>query len=339
MLWQIIRKFLYKVSSLNIYKGILIFFIILISGTLGYSLFESETMGNSLWWSIVTMTTVGYGDLFPKTTQGRILAVFIMTTGIGILGAITASFAGFILEKKLMEIKGMKKLKLNKHFLIIGWNYRGADIIEELKADKKCWEKDIVIIADLLESPVPQKNGIFFVKGEPDSTSFEKACVQNAQSAIILTNELNDPFSRDAKSILACLTLKKYNAKVYTSVEIFDSKNIEQCEIAGADEIIVSGGLATNLLVQSVLDHGVTKCIHELLSYRKGQEIYKVNLLKQFENKTFSEILSECNSNYNIIVIGIETSISKSIITNPPSQTILKKGDKLIVISEDRPEW
>jgi len=338
MLWQIIIKLLNKISSINTYNGISIFFIILVAGTIGYSFFETETLGNSLWWSIVTMTTVGYGDYFPKTIEGRILSVFIMITGIGVLGAITASFAGSILEKRLMEIKGMKKLKLDNHFLIIGWNFRGNDIIEELKADKKCKGKNIVIIADLSESPVQEKNRVFFVKGEPNSISLEKACTQKAQSAIILTNELNDLFSRDAKSILTCLTLKKFKKDIYTSVEIFDSKNIEQCKIAGADEIILSGGLATNLLVQSVLDPGVTKCVHELLSNRKGQEIYKIDLLKKFENKTFFEILSEYNSNYNIIVIGIETNISKEIITNPPSDTILKKGDKLIIIAEDRPD-
>lgn len=339
MIWQIIIRLFNKLSLINAYNGIGIFFIILIAGTLGYSFFESETMGNGLWWSIVTMTTVGYGDLFPKTPQGRVLAVFVMSTGIGILGAITASFAGFILEKRLMEIKGMKQLNLNNHFLIIGWNFRGNDIVEELQADKKCKGKDIAIIADLQESPAQEKNRVFFVSGEPNSNTLEKACAAKAQAAIILTNELSDPYSRDAKSILSCLTLKKHHPDIYTSVEIYDQKNAQQCQFAGADEIILSGGLSTNLLVQSVLDHGVTKCVHELLSNRKGQEIYKIGILKDFENKTFAQVLSECKKNYNILVIGIESQNMKSIITNPSSDTIVKNGDKLIIIAEDRPEW
>jgi voltage-gated potassium channel len=339
MLWQIIIRLVNKITTQNIYKGTAILVVLLFIGTFGYSFFESETIGNGLWWSFVTMTTVGYGDLFPKTTEGRILAVVIMTAGIGVLGAITAGFAGYILDRRLREIKGMKELRLNNHFLIIGWNYRGKDIIDELKADKKFKGKEIVIIANIPESPMQLEKCVHFVSGEPCYKTLENSCAKNAQAAIILTNELNDPYSRDAKSILSCLTLKKFNPLIYTSVELYDPKNEEQCKIAGADEIIVSGGLATNLLVQSVLDTGVTKCVNELLSNRHGQEIYKTNLLKDFEDRPFSEILLKCKKDYNFIVIGIESAELNTITTNPSSDMIVKKDDKLIVIAEDRPEW
>ena len=52
-----------------------------------------ETFGDSLWWGIVTMTTVGYGDLVPETRVGRITAVFVMLTGVALLGTVAASLA------------------------------------------------------------------------------------------------------------------------------------------------------------------------------------------------------------------------------------------------------
>jgi voltage-gated potassium channel len=52
-----------------------------------------ETFGDSLWWGIVTMTTVGYGDLVPETRVGRVTAVFVMLTGVALLGTVAASLA------------------------------------------------------------------------------------------------------------------------------------------------------------------------------------------------------------------------------------------------------
>lgn len=56
-----------------------------------------RTPGDALWWSVVTVTTVGYGDKFPVTSEGRMIAVALMITGIGLFGAFTAILASFIL--------------------------------------------------------------------------------------------------------------------------------------------------------------------------------------------------------------------------------------------------
>jgi voltage-gated potassium channel len=56
---------------------------------------EFATFGDSLWWAIVTLTTVGYGDIVPETTTGRIAAVMIMITGVAVLGLLAGSLASF----------------------------------------------------------------------------------------------------------------------------------------------------------------------------------------------------------------------------------------------------
>jgi voltage-gated potassium channel len=58
-----------------------------------------DTFGDALWWAITTITTVGYGDAYPVTVQGRFVAVGLMLCGIGVLGVVTASFASWLLER------------------------------------------------------------------------------------------------------------------------------------------------------------------------------------------------------------------------------------------------
>lgn len=76
---------------------------------------ESSTIQNiqdSVWWTIVTLTTVGYGDFYPKTIPGRIISLFVMFIGIGILSIFYGSVAEIFLEKKLREEFGMATYQL-----------------------------------------------------------------------------------------------------------------------------------------------------------------------------------------------------------------------------------
>lgn len=78
---------------------------IVIAGALGFHYFEIginpnvHSLWDSIWWAIVTITTIGYGDIFPVTLGGRIVAIFLMISGIGTLGAVTASFASYLIRK------------------------------------------------------------------------------------------------------------------------------------------------------------------------------------------------------------------------------------------------
>lgn len=58
-----------------------------------------ESFGDALWWALATITTVGYGDLYPVTTEGRFAAVGLMACGIGVIGVVTASFASWLVER------------------------------------------------------------------------------------------------------------------------------------------------------------------------------------------------------------------------------------------------
>lgn len=336
---EIFEKIMEFLSRDNLHKGIIILVSIIAFGTFGYAFFESSTLANGLWWSIVTMTTVGYGDLFPETIGGKILAVFIMCTGIGVLGVFTAAIASIFMEKRIKEIRGMKALKLKNHFLICGWNFRGKNIVDELSADPMLHDTDIIIISDQDKNPCEGKKGVYFIKGAINAESLQKANIKEAKAALVLLDESMDSFSRDAKSILSALTLKKLNPKVYTSVELANSENREQCEITGADEIIISGQLTTNLLVQSVLDQGITDCINELLTNKYGHEFYKIPVENHLNGKEFSEVLLYYKNKKNIMTIGVQRTIEnrKKTITNPPCDLVINSSDNLIVIAEERP--
>ena len=80
-----------------------IVFAIIVVGTSGYMLIEGYTFLEGLYMTIITITTVGYGDKFPVTTEGRIIAALLMTVGVGLFGTFTAFLASWFVDQTKKE--------------------------------------------------------------------------------------------------------------------------------------------------------------------------------------------------------------------------------------------
>ena len=87
--------------------------VVVLTGAFGVFVVESETnksitsLGDALWWAVVTATTVGYGDVSPVTLEGRLIAVFLMFTGIGVIGVFTATVASYFFEQEQKDVQTM----------------------------------------------------------------------------------------------------------------------------------------------------------------------------------------------------------------------------------------
>jgi len=327
----------FRISRNKIVRLFCLTIITLFIGGLGLHFFEkTPRIVDAFWWSFVTITTVGYGDITPSTIGGRIIGVVVMVFGIGILGMFTATIASAFVDTKLKEGKGVNSVKVKDHFIICGWSYKAKEIISELRADKKVKDKPIVIIADIPEKPLEDEN-TYFIHGEVDLDILQKANLREASVVMVLTDEDLDSYSRDAKVVLNTLSIRKLNPNVYICVEISDSRNMQHGKLAGADEIIVIGELSGNLLVQAALDHGITKIITELVSNKFGNELYKVKTPENLVGKQFIEVLKLIKERHNAIIVAIESGKENKLEANPPIDYTIKSGDDLIVIAHERP--
>jgi len=327
----------FRISRNKIVRLFCLTIITLFIGGLGLHFFEkTPRIVDAFWWSFVTITTVGYGDITPSTIGGRIIGVVVMVFGIGILGMFTATIASAFVDTKLKEGKGVNSVKVKDHFIICGWSYKAKEIISELRADKKVKDKPIVIIADIPEKPLEDEN-TYFIHGEVDLDILQKANLREASVVMVLTDEDLDSYSRDAKVVLNTLSIRKLNPNVYICVEISDSRNMQHGKLAGADEIIVIGELSGNLLVQAALDHGITKIITELVSNKFGNELYKVKTPENLVGKQFIEVLKLIKERHNAIIVAIESGKENKLEANPPINYTIKSGDDLIVIAHERP--
>ena len=335
-LFILFKRFARSLRKDRLDKVLIALLMITVLGMFGMAYFDSLSLADSLWWTIVTLTTVGYGDISPASLGGRVIGVLLMLFGIGFLGMLTATLASTFVEERRQEGKGVNPVRVNQHLLICGWSYKAKDIVEEIRADDMARTKPLVVIAELPEKPLEDDN-LYFVSGVINTQTLEKANAQAAEAAIVLADEQIEVHTRDAKTILDTLTIKSAYPELYTSVELADAKNIEHCRLAKADEIIVSSELSTNLLVRASLDHGITQIITELVSNRFGSEIYKIAPPANCIGLSFLDVLTQLKTDKDIIALAVESRQEGRFLANPPNSYIIDDGDRLIVVGKDRP--
>ena len=81
-----------------------------------------NTLFDAFWYTLVTITTVGYGDITPDSVPGRIAAMVLLIAGVALFGALSGKFASFLFDRQQKRDKGLLNMaKMKNHFLICGW--------------------------------------------------------------------------------------------------------------------------------------------------------------------------------------------------------------------------
>jgi voltage-gated potassium channel len=317
---------------------LLITIIVLVSSGI-ISLIEPDfTFTDALWWSIVTLTTVGYGDLTPKTIGGRSIAILIMILGIGLLTTasitISATVASILIDRKIKEEQGMNSYQFEKHIIFCEWNERARSILLQFRSTQITKNTPIVLIAEMERRPIEDRC-LFFIRGTVNDETLKRANIDQARTVIILGDDRLESGARDAKVVLSTLTVESLNPAVYTIVELSDERYLQHCQRANADEIIVSSEVSAMLISQSALNHGISRLFNELLSPGIGNHTYTIPLPPELLGKTFLDALAFLKTSHQSIAIAIQNHQGQ-IICNPDSNYYLQEKDQLILITSPK---
>ena len=266
-------------------RVILLSVVVLTYGATGFMYFEladNPQLGwaDAIWYSIVTVTTVGYGDYAPASMEGRFLVAGpLMFFGIGLLGYVLSLAASALVEAKTKELHGMADHNLKKHLVLFNFPSlsKVLRVLDELQHDPK-WGKDkdvLVVDEDINELP-PEliKRGVHFVKGNPTrDETLSRANLDYASHAIILANPPGHP-EADNLSIAITLAVEARNGDVNTVVECVDYSTEELLRKAGCDSIVCTTRFDAHFLSNELLNPGVQEVVHELTTNMHGQQLY-----------------------------------------------------------------
>ncbi len=294
----------------------LITFALFLSSLLIY-IFESSrneqfnSILDGLWWAVVTMTTVGYGDKVPATTLGKIVAFLLMFSGVVLISIFTATVSSIFVTKRIKEMEGFEKVDTSEHTIICGWNKDAERILKALNQLAKKKEMEIVLINSLQLEKVrtlieTYKNiEIKFVYGDFTQESvLERANVREAKEVIILPDETSLSTPSDEKTLIATLNIKSINPKIKVYAYIIDRNNASNLKKAGADEVIISNDYIPTLLAGQILSPGLIQVLSTLFNEDSPIKIFRVKIPPKFIGKTYLELFNYFKTEENYLLIG-----------------------------------
>lgn len=273
-----------------------------------------NTLFDAIWYTLVTITTVGYGDITPHSVLGRTSAMILLLAGVALFGALSGKFASFLFDRQQKKDRGLLKMnKIKNHFLICGWKPNFERILEGiLLANPEIPPEKIILLNNSSQNEMEKikadsrfKN-INYIHGDfTDEDTLLKSQIKTAERTLILADN-SENFSSletDSRTVLAVITIKNLNPKIYCVAEIIDSKFEKHLSLAHCDEIILSADYGQNLLIQASSGKGMSHILRELISEESDSGILICDIPQKFVGNNYGDFRLSLKT--NDILIGL----------------------------------
>lgn len=240
---------------------------------------------DGIWWAVVTVATVGYGDVYPTSLPGRIVAIAFMLCGFVLTAMISGTVASIFVERRIREGKGLRELKLKGHILMCGWNASAEKMISAFEGGEAGRRVVLVLLNDregdwfeALKSDYPGID-LKFARGHFwDEAALLRASAQNARAVVIVPDESGGEglSNADERSILAALTCRSLNPEARVSAEILKQESEAHLRRAGVTDLVVRGEFSPFLLSSACSGSGLAAAARRVLSPGSGIRLSKI---------------------------------------------------------------
>lgn len=286
------------------------------------------------WWYIVTAFTVGYGDYFPVSTGGRIAALMVMATAIGVVAALVGDLVERASELKSKRLKGLIQVKAERHFVILGYTPgRTERLMEEL-----CVQPDnqVVLCATLdqvAEDPMPKQERVRLVRGDlMDRDTLDRASIGTARSVIV-----DSPDGDDDKTAMTALVVDRVNPDVHVVVAARDLDRTARLLRQFGPGFECAEWHDVRMLSEAAQDPGITRFHADLKSGGTGSDTHSLRLPDEVRGRQLSDLHIPLKERLNVTVCAL--GHGDDFVNNPPLSTTLEPGMRLYYIGSRRLAW
>lgn len=308
---------------------IIIFIVLVFGGTFGYMLLENTGFWMGMYLTIITVFTVGYGDIVPVHPSGRIFTVFLVITSVSFVFYTFSKITETMIEGELRGLYKRRKMnrqisRLRDHYIVCGFGRIGKEICKILQEHHRPF---VVIEKDPEEIKVLEELQFYQLQGEAsDDEVLQRSGIEKAKGLVSVV-------ASDADNLYITLTARGLNPDLFIMTRSSGSPGVQtKLKRAGATRVISPYSIGARRMAHLIVRPTVTDFID--LTMRAGEldlimEELQVGPSSHLNGKNLIE--SEIRKKYDVIVVAIKRQ-DGTMLFNPKSETMIKSSDILIVL-------
>jgi len=309
----------------------LLLFIVLTAGIAIY-VFEDQSNPNidslfdALYWALVTISTVGYGDISPVSPEGRVVSMLIIISGIAMISFVTSVIVSAFSEKltELKENRIIEEINKNEAFIIIcGY---GQMTRMFLKNSDLLRTEYVIIEKEINRVELGVKEGYNII--HDDASKHDVISRFNIAYAQITILALT---GSDVNNIYISLNAKALSRNIKVIARASNRNMEKKCKLAGVDHVVLPNMAANHMLLFAITQPTIYRAIYNILTNQHLAHIDEVKSVTHLKlvGKRVDEI---CFKSYKLLLLGIQASNSSPFCFNPPSSRVIEEGDILLVM-------
>lgn len=303
--------------------------LILVGGTVGFMLIEGWELVDAFYMTIITISTVGFGEVQDLTYYGKLFTSFLIISSFGTfayaISTITTYVVGGEYRRYLKEYRMMREMKkMKNHIIICGYGRVGKQVAEDLRA---IGDEFVIVEADETAAHVAEEEGFTVLVGDStNDETLQHVSIENARAVITC-------LPKDADNVYVVLAAREARKDVVIVSRASSPSAVSKLKMAGANNVIMPGAVGGSHMASLIAHPDVIEFLDMIrVKGYQGANVQAVRydqLPEMFRDKSIEEL--EAKKITGVTIIGFKDKDGDYII-NPPIDTKVIVGSKLFVL-------
>jgi voltage-gated potassium channel len=312
--------------------SVVLFFGLLALGVSGYMVIEGWPFMDALYMTVITIATVGYGEVHKVSAAGQIFTVLLIFLGVGFFLYVVGNAVQFLVEGRIRHVLGRRILdkqinKLKDHFIICGYGRMGRALCSYLTQKNL---NVVVIEQNTKRVPVMDEDGILYLVGEAtDEAILIKAGIKSARGIISV-------LGTDADNVFMVLITKGLNPELFIMARANQNATEKTLYTAGANKVVSPYALGARRMAHAILRPTVIHFLELAFSDESANihlEEFPVSASSRLINVPLQE--SRLRQELNLIIISIRKA-DGTMRFNPKASYRFEAGDTVVAVGQDK---
>jgi voltage-gated potassium channel len=317
-------------STKHLIVSILLATIIVMIGTIGYMVIEGWSFIDALYMTVITVSTVGFGEVRTVDLPGRLFTIFIVLIGVGFSVYVAGAVVQFMVEGRMRIILGRRRLnqkiaRLKNHHIVCGYGRIGRVLCHHLRTKMP----NLVVVdanADLV--PAMEEDGVLYIIGDASSEAvLMKAGIHRARGLIAV-------LGKDTENVFLVLTARQLSKELNIFARASQEASKPKLFAAGADAVESPYEIGALSMAHRVMRPTVTSFLDSAFAQQRNDiQMEEIPVAPDSEMVDVMLKDSGIRQRFNLILIAIKEP-DGTMVFNPSFESVIRAGATVIAVGE-----